>query len=158
MATASTLPTVKTRLVTRLAARDALAGVQVAYAWPGVETEGETIFLDPPDVEHVTTSEIPTMKAGRKAREESYTVVVTIQVFDGTVGVDDAATVEARAFALLAELDGELADDPNLGLSAATPGPTCRVSIAGYRRSLATWHSGWVARLDVELAVDARLS
>lgn len=156
MATASTVPTVKAALVSQLAARAALAAVPVSYGWLGVATKGESISLDPPEDTHTGGSRIPTMKAGRKAREEEFTVVAAIQVVQGGGNPRNAATTEARAFALLAELDGLLADDPGLG--GAVAGPTLRCVLADYPRLLFPFEAGWYCRIDAVISVAVRLS
>lgn len=155
MATTSTIPTVKAALVTALSGRTNLATVHVVYAWDGQAMPAEAIFLDPPEATHRTNSTIPVMRAGRKSREEAYTVVAVVQVIQDGGTANAAATTEARAFALLAELENTLADDPTLSNAG---GVTTRMSIANYERRLTPAGSGWMSRIDVDIDCRFRLA
>lgn len=105
MATTSIRHLYITRLVTLL--RDQLGGVQVEYGWPGDTLEADAVYVADVD----GTVEIPTLKAGRKHRDDQFTVTVLIQA--GLAGGDLAETAE-RAARLYAALEDVLADDPSL--------------------------------------------
>lgn len=111
MATGTTLIAFRSGLVTRLTARAALAGVQVAKTMPGTEpgTElaAESIWFADAESDH----EIPVMKAGTKKVDEVFTLAAVVQVLilDGR----DQDTADLRAVALLAELQQELAETPH---------------------------------------------
>jgi hypothetical protein len=108
MATRSTVPTVRAALVTALAARPALTGVQVAHSHPGAAVEVESVYLG----RARGSDNVPVMRAGRKRRQESYTVDVFFDVVgDGPTGQD----ASERAWTLFGELEDLLADDPSLG-------------------------------------------
>lgn len=110
MASRSTVPTVRTTLITALAARPALAGVQVVRAHPGQAIEPEAVYLGAAR----GSDEIPVIRAGRKKRHESYTLDVFFDVVAD--GPDDQEASE-RAWTLFGELEDLLADDPSLGLT-----------------------------------------
>lgn len=108
MASRSTVPTVRAALVTALGARPALAGVQVAPSHPGQAVEPESVYLG----RARGSDEIPVVRAGRKKRQESYTLDVFFDVVaDGPTGQE----ASERAWALFGELEDLLADDPSLG-------------------------------------------
>lgn len=112
MATSSTIPTAKAALVSLIGA--ALSGVQVKYGRPADnQLERECVYVG--DV--TGSSRVPTMRAGRKPREETYSVevVVAVLMLEGEV-----TEAEARAFTLLTEVEDVVADDPTLGIAAAT--------------------------------------
>lgn len=107
MATTSTVPTARAALVTALTA--ALPETQIAWSHPGDAREPESIYLGEARID----SEVATIRAGRKKRQERYTIDVLIDVAaDGPTGQD----ASERAFVLLGELEDILADDPSLGL------------------------------------------
>jgi len=153
MATTSTVITVKAKLVELFAA--ALT-VPVTYAWPGKATEAECVFLGPhpatSDIRIDADSQIPTMKAGRKQRAESYTVRVTVWVFRPDLTPVDAETCETRAFALFAEIEDVLADDTSLADTAQL------ASIARFSSTLLPFQSGWACELGIDITVEARLT
>lgn len=155
MPTSSQIPTVKAAIVSTLAARAALADVHVVYGWDGAAMKAESIYLDPPESEHVGRSQIPTLKAGRKAREETFTVVLVVEVNQPHGRANTAATTEARAYALLAEVDSAFADDPGL---AAIVGPTGRFILGDHTRLLEPLDKGWRSRLEVSIDCAVRLS
>lgn len=111
MASRSTAPTFRSALLAALQAKPALAQVQVTYSHPGDTREDESIYLG----EIRGDSNVATLRAGRKHREERYTLDVWIDV--DAVG-PDAQTASERAWALYGELEDILADDPTVGLTA----------------------------------------
>jgi hypothetical protein len=112
VAISSTVPTIKDALVTALKAQAGLAGIQVERAHPGPEKlDREAVWLGAARGRHV----IPVMKAGRKSRDEEYIVEVLLSVVKPGGTLEEA---EERAFALLAEVEDVLADDPRLGTTA----------------------------------------
>jgi hypothetical protein len=110
MATTSTAPTVRAALVALLAARAGLAGVQITHVWPGdaADTQ-EAMWLGRT---HSGADQYVELRAGRKPRDEEYTVDLYIWVADPTQW---GAASETRAFALMAEVENMVADDPTLG-------------------------------------------
>lgn len=155
MATTSSVPVVKAAIVAALAARPALAEVHVVYAWDGPAMEAESIYLDPPEDVQTGQSRIPTLKAGRKARQETFNITVVVQVNqpDGTAWT--AATTEARAYTLMAEVESMLADDPGL---AAVVGSTGVFTFNDHTRSLTPLDKGWRCRLEQSVTCNVRLS
>lgn len=158
MATTSTVPTAKARIVAK--AKTALQGegTPVTYAWPGKSTVPECVFLGPhpetADIRLDLESDIPTIKAGRQQRQENYTVRVTIWTFRPELTSADAETCETRAFELLGHLEDEFADDPRLAL----PAPDMQLmSIESVASTLFPFKAGWACELAVDIAVKARL-
>lgn len=165
MATHSTVVTVKRKIVDLLnyqlasAAPDGSA-VPVTYAWPGPETGAEAVFLgrhpDLDDIRVDTDHDIPTMVAGRKQRQEEYTVPLTVWTFRPDLDAGAAETCETRAFALMAEIEDVFADDPTLGLNR-TDVTINWARTDGWTSTLFPFQKGWACELTVRVAVSARL-
>lgn len=156
MATTSTVPAVKAKLVELI---DAALDVPVTYAWPGPETAAECVFLGPhpqtADIRLDLDSEIPTLKAGRKQRQESYRVRVTVWSFRPELTVADAAECELRAFEMAGEIEDVLADDPRLGLGV---GVIQSAEVESIASTLFPFNAGWACELGIDVAVRARLT
>jgi hypothetical protein len=110
----STAPAVRAALIAALAARPGLAGVTTTYFWQGDADTQEAIYLGTTTI----TNDWVTMRSGRKAREEAYRIQLHLRAFKPT---DWGPTAEARAFAIIAEIENLVADDPSIGLSATMP-------------------------------------
>lgn len=148
MATVSTIPTVRAQLVALLAARPGLAGVQVEYTHPGQELEGETIFLG----DSRSAIALATVRAGRRTRQESYTLDVWVEVNgDGPT----AQTASERAWTLVGEIEGQLADDASLGLSQPF---WAHVAEADQSVYVDDAKRGYVSRIRVGINCEARLT
>ena len=112
MATTSTVPSAKAALVALIGT--ALPGVQVTYGRPSdAELDSECVWVG----DATGQQRVPTIKAGRKARHETYSVDVVCWTVIQRGLVSEA---EARAFVLLGEVEDVVADDPSLGLTTAT--------------------------------------
>jgi len=164
MGTVSTLPTVKAALITKLTpALGALGGIQVSYAWPGPNTDPESVFCGrlpfegPLPPSEILRSEIAGIKTGRKQRQEEYVIPVTFHSFRPDLTVQDAATAEARAFLFLSKLEDVLADDPRLGLATLVQWAALGdvEIVAG---SPIPWETGWLSLLVADVVVHARLT
>lgn len=155
MATTSTIPTVKSKIIETLRARSALEDVHVTYAWNGPEMEAESIYLDPPDAPQTGQSRIPTLKAGRKARQETFTITVVVQVDQPDEDANGGAATEARAYTLMAEVENMLADDPGI---AAVVGSTGVFTFNDHTRVLTPLDKGWRCRLEQSVTCEVRLS
>lgn len=152
MATGTTLILVKTGLVTRLTARPVLSGVQVAYTKPGTdpgtELQNEAIwFGEDADSE----DGIPVMKAGTKTVHETYFLPAVVQVLrtDGSTQQD----CDTRAAALLAELQQELAETPQV-VSAVLWAEMAGWSFTG---GALGENSSRGSRFETQLKINARL-
>ena len=137
---------VKTYLVATLAAT--LDPIPVAHGWPGRNIERDHVWVD-----RVTGFlELPLLTAGRKFRDDKFTVRVAFQA--SAPGDDIAETVE-RVLALYAHVENLLADDPGLGemdgLISAALGP-----VEGPDGSLTD--EGAVSFVFADIAIHARLS
>lgn len=161
MATSSTLPAVKAQLVSLLTTALATSGasggaVHVDYSWsPNVEDEA--VFLgrrdeDGPVWSSVLTHDIATIKAGRKWRDENYTVELTVWTHRPDVSPTAANEVEERAFELVEKVEDVLANDPTLGLDVIQWAKVASIDAAG--RAL---DGGWFVTCVITVEVQARL-
>lgn len=153
--TNSTIPTVKAKLVELFAAA---VDVPVFYAWPGPSTPPKCVFLGRhPELDDIRIdgqSELATIQAGRKQRQESYTVPVTAWTFRPDLDSTAAKTCEVEAFDLAAHLEDVVADDPTIGLG---PGVQ-RVVLETQTPTLFPFQKGWACELALGFAVQARLT
>src|SRR4051812_17582505 len=97
----SSAPTARANLLTALQARAGLAGVQIKEAVPAADKMAqECIYLAKTvwDEEHG-------MLGGDRRREERYNIEIQVHVVQAG---DDAAAVDARAWALFAEIESQL--------------------------------------------------
>ena len=159
--TTSTVPVVKTTIVSALSARltaDNVLGDDgtvptVYYSHPGQELGMDGVWLGNTKR---GSSTIPTMRAGRKHREEEYVVEV---VFEPCRVGPSASPAESAAFAQLAALENLLAEDPGVGLHASLT-PTLLAVLRGWATTC-TWDAGtggWRCRLVADVAVRSRLA
>lgn len=102
----STIPAVKAALVTRYQARAGLTGVQISYGWPKGAPQKEMLIVGG------VKGEQQWGPMGRRAKDELYDVTHVISVIFSD-GVQQNAT--ERAFAILAEIEQELRNDPQVG-------------------------------------------
>lgn len=117
----STAPTVRAALIAALAARPGLAGVAVTYLWQGDADTQEAIYLG----KTIITNNWVTLRSGRKTREETQRIELHIRSLKPT---DWGPVAETRAFAMIAEVEDLVADDPAIGLSDTLP--TLRLIVA----------------------------
>lgn len=148
MATTSTVPTFKAALHAALQARPGLAGVKVAYAWPGPPATGEMIAFG------ATTNDvdIPNMKAGRRQRDEDYVTEIIITIAKPGATPETAMDVEARSYQILGEIEDELADTPQ-----TTPA-ILWATYAGCEDGWEPLDKGWRWQLTAKVRVRARLT
>lgn len=147
MATGSTVYAMKAATVTAMDANAALDGVQISHGYPGEGAiKREAIYVDRVTGGH----RIPVFRAGRKVREESYTI--TLVLFVQKDGVTPAV-VEARAFTMLQEVEDMLADNPTMdvdGVLHATAGE--------FREQSDVTPTGAACLIEFDIDVKARLS
>lgn len=150
MATTSTLPAFIDALLAAM--QTALPGVQVSEAWPGPGiTQDETLFIGG----EVTSwdVDIPTMKAGRKQRQETYTVTLEAWVAQpGKLRAESANAARTRAVEIIDSVDSFLADDPELIASIQHARITSRGA------SLVPFEKGWSCQATASIEVAARLT
>lgn len=155
MATTSTIPSVKAKLVELLSAD---LSVPVTYCWPGPNTGQQAVFLGRhPELDDIRidgTQEIPTIKAGRRQRQEQYTVPVTVWTFRPDLDASAGATAEAEAFTIAGQVEDVLADNWTLGLGPAVH----KVSVSDVGSTLFPFMKGWACELVLTLEVNARLT
>lgn len=110
MATTSTVPAVKTALVSLLTSAINDSTVQVMYGkTPDHLAKRQAVVVTGPTS---YASEIANLKSGRKQRDETYTITVLFLVGRPR---GQSTVADARAWTLFAELEDILADDPQLG-------------------------------------------
>lgn len=152
---ASTAPTVKANLITQLEARNGLEGVSVRWAFPAKDDHWprskELIYLGDTTSEQEWSSLGPTLP-----REEHYTLALVVIVNrDG----DDPQATEERCWELVAEVEDQLRDDPQVNSAIQRPSRE-----GGYAQfagaSMKVGSSGtesWGAQATVRIAVGARI-
>ena len=150
MPTASTVPAFIDALLAAMTT--ALPGVQVSAAWPGPDvTDEETLFIGA-EVENWDL-EIPTMKAGRKQRQETYTVSLEAWVAKpGLLRAESASAARTRAVEIIDAVDSFLADDP-----ALTPS-VLWARLEGRGATLVPFDKGWSCQATASISVAARLT
>lgn len=108
----SSIPAVRVELRDRLRARSGLAGVGVFTGDLFEDTPPEAIVLHTVREWRQAPVGMPARNTGR---DETYTLVATIWIVRAGAGEDVVREAEDRAFALAAEIEAELLDDPTLG-------------------------------------------
>lgn len=98
--------------------------------------------------------EIPTMKTGRKRREETYKLIANVSVVRGG---RDPASAETRAIEIMTEVEDLLADSPNLGLVQY---PTMRITLDEFDLDsfMDESRAGWRTMMVLKLLVQVRLN
>lgn len=150
MPTTTTVPDFLTALVPLLVA--ALPGVKVTEAWPGPEAQSDEMVFLADSVDNWDV-EIPTMKAGRKQRQESYDV--TVEAWVGKKGELRAASATAartRAIELIDAIDSLLADDPEVIADIQ------HARLTGRGATLVPFEQGWACQATATISVAARLT
>lgn len=146
----TTAPTVRAQLITLLAARPGLAGVLVTPVWQGDAATQEQMYLGKTSAD----LDFATIRAGRKKREEDYAVDLVIDVERPDDWGPDS---EERAFALAAEVDDLVADDPAIGLGATLP--TLRIHVSHLEQTSGALAEGGIGtRITLTLSVQSRLT
>jgi hypothetical protein len=162
MPTSPTVATVKTGLVTQLTTKLATAGsdggqVQVSYAWPGPDTKPESVFFGTSsstgfDSDTTADYTIPLMQAGRKQRDETYELPLTVWVHRGDLKAADAAIPETRAFVLAGLITDVFVDDPQAGQGALWFEGS-RIEARLFPRE-----TGWACAMTITITVHFRLT
>lgn len=109
----SSIPVVKAALVDTLSARPALSGL-VTYGVPRELPAKEWVAVT--NVEGSQRA-ISVGRGGASRRGEDFRILVVVTVTGSAF--DDPRTTTERAFALVAEIDDALRDDPELGLTSS---------------------------------------
>ena len=150
MPTSTTVPDFLAAIVPLIAAE--LPGVQVSPVWPGPDvTEDETVFMG--DAVENWDVEIPTMKAGRKQRQESYDVTVEAWVGkQGQLREASATAARTRAIELIDVIDSMLANTPEIIADIQHARLTGRGAI------LVPFDKGWACQATATISVAARLT
>lgn len=138
----STIPAFKNALVTRLAARAGLTGVQVTYGWPVGAVLREHIMVGGAD----GTQEYRAIAAQHRFEEYTLTVFVNVLREGG-----QQQTCDERCFVLMSEIESELRTDPTCNNTVLT----AEVATIGLD-SLANDQSR-EARLKLGIRVQARI-
>lgn len=147
MATTSTVTTVKAQLVTSMKASTDMPD-WVTYSW-APWGDADQVFLGVVDGE----SNIATIKAGRKHRQETYTVDVVLRAIGQDKTPQSAQAVEERAFGYLAALEDILADDVQVdGLTSIQ-----WARLFDFSSTLEPKDKGWGCQITCTVEVTARL-
>lgn len=130
-----------------------LAG-KVHFAWPGPRAKGakEIAWVD--DITDYTST-IPTIKAGRKQRQESYVLELVLWV-TRPQGDNAPAAAEAtlgRALDLWAVVEGALADDVQLGEAGVQ-----HFELAEVLLDMVPFEQSWGCQIVGRIDVEARLT
>jgi len=154
MPTHSVILAVEDAIVTQL---DAALTVPVTYAWPGKSTESVAVFLGQhPEVQDIlldVSGEDPVMKAGRRQRQETFDVVITIWAFRPDITVANARLAAGSAHAVFNDIDDVFRNDFDLGVAGVHS-----TTITAYPRRLFPFQAGWAAEIRVTVQVQARLT
>ena len=150
MSTTTTVPAFLAAFVPLLQA--ALPGVKVTPVWPGPEAQGDEMVFMSDSVDNWDV-EIPTMKAGRKQRQESYDITVEAWVGKkGELREASATAARARAIELIDAIDDMLADDPEV-IPAVQ-----HARLTGRGATLVPLEKGWACQATATIEVAARLT
>lgn len=121
-------------------------------AWPGPEAAKEMIVLGQVDW---TVYAIPTIKAGRKQRQEEFEIEFEVYVVGGA-GTSPASPKVARdrAFELFTFIEDNLADDVSAGLGFES---IQHIQVHPKESGPRTFERGWMYRIAGAIAVASRL-
>lgn len=151
MATTSTLGVAKDALVAALNT-GALVD-RVYYAWPGPQIAKswfEGLWLG--DVKE-WRQEFPNSRAGRKQRQEQFTIEAVIWVAKPDETSTGAKAAQDRALELLAVVEDALANDVTVANSAIQWG-----QVAALENALTPMENGWGCMITVDITAHARLT
>lgn len=152
MATTSTLPLAKKALKTALDTGLLLG--KVHYAWPGPEVAKgvhEAVWIDGNTPEWETGD--PNIKAGRRQRQETYTLDVVLWVAKPELTAAQAEACDDRAFELLAVIENVLANDVQVGETSV------HWLLPGSRtHNLVPLERGWGCQIVLQIEGSARLT
>lgn len=150
MATASIAHTARAALVAAIDT-GALAD-KVYYGWPGPEgdSQSELAWIDG-IIDW--TSPIATMKAGRRHRQEEFTMVLIVLTSASEEDSQGLDTVFQRLLVLVKVVEDALADDTTLGESAIQ-----WAEITDIESTDQPYDKGWISRAVVQIRVHARLT
>lgn len=145
----STIPAVRSALQTAIGA--ALpAGVCCYRAWPGPDADREMVILGKTEGTH----ELPVMKAGRRQRQEEYTIDCEVWVFGGAGATpQNVDPVEDRAWELVEAVEDVLANNPQIDGTATI----LWAEIGSTEMDVAAFENSWAVRILLEINVSARL-
>lgn len=143
----TTLFAFKRAVIDALAALPALAGVQCSYGDPLAAAELECIFFGS-DVD--ADSELAGMRAGKKIRNETYTVPLNVAVMAEGEGEFEAA--EARLAELWDAVTDFLTTNPAAGTTVVQS-----VEVERWRFAQSVFDRGVAAGVELSLTVRARI-
>jgi len=138
----NTITAMRAALITALAARAGLDGVQIGYGMPSGALQREHILLGPVD----GTQEYRALGTARKF--DDYTVSLFISVTrEGT----NQQAADERALALMAEVESELRTDPTVG------GTVLTAEVSRYRLEPLASDTTREARITLDIQTRARI-
>lgn len=150
MATTSLIPATKDALVALLSVHEALRNTRVDRNPP----HGDTL---PQELVHIAgtttgTQEYAVLRAGRKPRNESFTVTVVFDTVQPAARTSEEA--ETRLFEMYAALQDVVAEDPTLGIDAQS----FQASVGEHREVVDFIEHGAAGHLEADVNVTARLN
>lgn len=150
MSTVSTVPDVIDALL------DTTWAVKMFEAWPGPDAEREMIVLggDAGETVEWNNYSIPTIQAGRKQRQEEYSLLFAVYV--GGEGTKPTAPKVARdrAFEIFGSIEDTAANDVTLG----TDFQLLQWAVSAPRTAMPrVFERGWMYRIEGAFEVHARL-
>jgi hypothetical protein len=148
--TTSTAPVVLDALLESLG--DALSPVRVFESWPGPEAAAEMLFFAETEWD---VYEIATIKAGRKARQEDYSIKFSLWKVgdDGTSPASPRASRE-RCYELFGLVEDVLAEDVTAGAGSES---VQWITVEPDEAKPVKFEKGWAYALDGRFRVHARL-
>lgn len=151
MGTTTSVPATLDAILSTVTA--ALAPVKAFEQWPGPSAAAEMFVLG--DILW-DDYDIATVTAGRKQRQEAWSVGFDVFVFHTATSIpSNPKPARDRAFAIFGGLENVCANDPRMGLPAATiQWATSRPVEAGPR----VFEKAWAYRVAGRIHVEARLT
>jgi hypothetical protein len=126
---------------------------KVNYAWPGpvaAKSWFEGLWLG--DVKD-WQQEFPNNRAGRKQRQESFTIETIVWVAKPDQTSAGAQATQERALELLAVVENALANDVTIGNSAIQWG-----QVAALGNEMTPLENGWGCMITIDITAHARLT
>ena len=128
-----------------------LDGVTAYPSWPGPDASREMVVLGEIRWEEY---ELATIKAGRKRRDENWSVEFEVYVLGmAETSPADPNPARDRAFEIFAALENTLADDPKLGLTSVD-----WVQVTPEEAGPRVMERGWAYRIAGRVHAYARLT
>lgn len=149
----STIPAFKAAFVAVMTTRLADDNeASVSYAWQP-DVKKDALFFGRPEQESVRgRSDLATFKVTRMGRTENYALPFTIRCFKPEGTSSGASVAEARVFALMAEVETALAEDPQMSATVQ------KAQVGDFEASLEPFEKGHAAEIVLSIECTAQLT